>query len=287
MQKYEHGYIYYTKATGAHVIEGAIGAKWIAAGAQNSLLGYPKTDIVSGLKNGGAQQTFASGTIVSSPTTGVRITRGAIGTKWIAAGSQNGVLGYPTSDEIAGAKGGSYQKFERGSVYWSSATGAHLTRGGIGSAWAASGAEKGVFGYPITDEIGGLRNGGAYQKFQGGRIYWSPATGVRLTRGAIGSVWASAGAERGYLGYPITNEVGGLKNGGAYQKFERGSIYWSSTTGARIVIGGIRNAWAATGAERGRLGYPTSGEYAYGGGVRQNFQHGYITYTAKRGITIH
>jgi uncharacterized protein with LGFP repeats len=43
--------------------------------------------------------------------------------------------------------------------------------------WARQGGEAGRLGYPTTDEICG---GGCYQRFQGGTITWSPASGMRV-----------------------------------------------------------------------------------------------------------
>ena len=38
--------------------------------------------------------------------------------------------------------------------------------GAIRSLWAATGFENGGLGYPVTDEVGGLRDGGVYQNYQ-------------------------------------------------------------------------------------------------------------------------
>ncbi|MCF6507207.1 hypothetical protein E9549_07275, partial [Blastococcus sp. MG754426] len=50
----------------------------------------------------------------------------------------------------------------------------------------------------------------------------------------------------------------------------------TSTTGARLVRGAIRDAWAGQGWENGRLGYPTSDPQPVTGGTRQTFQGGYV-----------
>ncbi|MGN8131794.1 LGFP repeat-containing protein, partial [Paenarthrobacter sp. 22069] len=124
----------------------------------------------------------------------------------------------------------------------------------------------------------GLKDGGVFQNYQGGAIIWSPATGAHISIGAIRSLWAATGFENGKLGYPVTNEVGGLKDGGVYQNYQGGAIIWSPATGAHVSLGAIRSIWASTGYESGRLGYPTSDEYATGGdgGVAQNYQGGVI-----------
>jgi L,D-peptidoglycan transpeptidase YkuD (ErfK/YbiS/YcfS/YnhG family) len=200
---------------------------------------------------------------------------GAITAKYARTGGPAGWLGNPASREMTGRRsGGAYQVFRGGSIYWSAAGGAHTIGGAIRSKWAAAGAQNGRLGYPTSDEGRGLRNGGAYQSFQGGRIHWSRATGAHSTRGGILSAWAGSGYERGVLGYPTSEEIGGLKDGGSYQTFQGGIIHWSPATGARITRGAIRTAWAAAGSEHGTLGYPTTNEYAFSGGAAQNFQGG-------------
>ena len=47
--------------------------------------------------------------------------------------------------------------------------------------------------------------------------------------------------------------------------------------------GAIRAKWSSLGWERGRLGYPTTDEYAVAAGRRNGFQHGTITWVAATG----
>jgi uncharacterized protein YkwD len=207
------------------------------------------------------------------------VTQSAIAIK---AASLNGSLGYATGSEVYGLKGGgSYQMYQGGAIIYSPASGARVSKGAIRTTWASTGFENGYLGYPVSDEVGGLRNGGAYQNYQGGSIIWSPKTGARISVGGIRTVWAASGYENGPLGYPTGNEVYGLKNGGVYQMYEGGAILWSPATGGYISKGGIRTLWASTGFENGRLGYPTSNEYVTGpnGSVAQNYQGGKINWS--------
>lgn len=201
------------------------------------------------------------------------------------AASMKGALGKALYNEVTGLRnGGKLQNFERGTVYWSKTSGAAVVTGGILSAWGAKGYENGALGYPITDEIGGLPGKGVYQEFQGGQIYWSSATGARIMQGGVKSKWLATGGVNGTLGYPTSDEIK-IKNGGVYQTFQRGVIYWSSQTGAHISGGGIRSTYKVLGYENGRLGYPTSDEYATNSGMKQDYQGGSITWIRSTGST--
>ena len=198
------------------------------------------------------------------------------------AATYNGSIGAPTSREISGLRsGGSYQCYRLGCILYSPASGAHVTKGAIRGKWAATGFENGALGYPTSDEVSGLRNGGVYQNYQGGSILWSPASGAHPSVGGIRNVWARTGFESGVLGYPVTDEVAGLRDGGVYQNYQGGAIIWSPASGGFVSRGGTRAIWASSGFEGGRLGYPTSNEYAAGpgGAVAQNYQGGVIHWT--------
>jgi hypothetical protein len=111
---------------------------------------------------------------------------------------------------------------------------AFALRGAIGAKWYAIGGSSSRMGNPVGNEFGGLKNGGAAQYFKGGAIVWSPATGAKISVGAIRSAWLSTGATNGKLGYPTTDEYG--VSGGARQDFTGGHITWSSRTGQTDVV---------------------------------------------------
>jgi uncharacterized protein with LGFP repeats len=270
-----------------YISRGAIRTEWLALapvynGAQlpgSSVLGYPAGDEVAGLRDGGVYQLYARGAIVWSPATGAHTSTGAIRTRYSQFGYENGALGYPTTDEAGGLKGGGvYQLYQGGAIVWSPATGAHASLGGIRAEWSHLGYENGTMGYPTGEETGGLWNGGVYQMYQGGAIVWSPATGAHESTGAIRTRYAQLGYETGVLGYPTSDETGGLKGGGVHQLYQGGAVIWSPATGAHESTGPIRTAWQSTGSENGRLGYPTSNIYTVPGGTAQNFQGGKISY---------
>jgi len=106
--------------------------------------------------------------------------------------------------------------------------------------------------------------------------------------GDIRAKWAALGAEHGFLGFPLTDELTTPDGIGRYNHFQGGSIYWTPDTGAHEVHGAIRQAWADKGWERSVLGYPISDEEdAPGGGRQSRFQGGRITWTPAGGAVIH
>jgi hypothetical protein len=337
---YEAGIIYWSPATGARVMtDFDMADRWWELGAEEGPLGYPVQDSRCGLRSGGCTQAFQGGSMYRSDRTQPRVVKGAIRTRWTGTGAEGGPLGYPTTDERCGLRGGGcYQRFQNGSMYWTRTTGARSVRGQMLQYWGDRAWEAGPMGYPVTDMICGLKGGGCYQAFQGGTLYKSGAQPVRLVRGAIGQRYAAAGFETGALGYPLGDEacgaggcrqtfrggdvawspqggahvvwgairdrwyspgvestlgypasaeVCGLSRGGCFQRFLGGSIYWSPGSGAHFVIpGGIYDAWAAQGWERGSLGYPVAAPGGIDGDGGQRFERGRLYWDRRTGRVI-
>jgi uncharacterized protein with LGFP repeats len=334
-QQYERGYLYWTAATGAHLVSGQIWGVYTAAGGP-AVLGAPLTDELPTPDGEGRFNHFANGASVYwTAATGAQLVQGQIRSLWQRSGWESGPLGYPTSGEQAGG-GGRFSTFQGGTVfwtaaagavdvlgplaqewaarggpawaiptgrtqsagaarynafsgdrtlYWSAATGAHVVQGQIRGLYTAKGAATGVLGLPVSDEesaAGGVRS----SRFQNGVVYWSPTGGAWAVEGDIAKKWLRLGGLASGMGLPISNEKPTPSGVGRYNHFANGSsIYWSPTTGAQAVSGQIRARWAATGWERGALGYPTADERptADGRGRYSTFQQGAVLWTASGG----
>jgi hypothetical protein len=79
--------------------------------------------------------------------------------------------------------------------------------------------------------------------------------------GEIRAKYEALGGAAGQLGLPTTNETVTPDNVGRFNHFEHGSIYWTPRTGPMMVRGTVRNRWAASGWERGPLGYPVQDQH--------------------------
>ncbi|WP_326566906.1 PQQ-dependent sugar dehydrogenase [Amycolatopsis rhabdoformis] len=178
--RYNHfsggGSIYYTVATGAHQIGGAIKQKWAAYGWERGL-GYPTTDESVTPDGVGRYNHFTNNmSVYWTPSTGAHEIGGAIRQTWAATGWERG-LGYPTTDETSTPNGAArYNHFTgNASIYWSPSTGSHYVKGEIRKRWAALGWEKSYLGLPTSDEY---RYGTGYRSdFRGGYIVWTPSGG--------------------------------------------------------------------------------------------------------------
>jgi uncharacterized protein with LGFP repeats len=154
---------------------------------------------------------------------------GLIFDKWAQMGGSKSVVGNPTTDELPAARGGRYNEFEHGYIYWHPDFGAHAVYGEIGKKWNEQGRENGV-GYPLTSERAAA-NGGRFNEFQDGKyIYWHPSVGTFFVYGDIGKKWNSMGRERSRLGYPISDEKAVGSAGQRVSYFQGGAIYWNSGT---------------------------------------------------------
>lgn len=274
---FQGGSVYWSPATGAHVVNVPVRDEWAANGWEAGALGYPVADVVCGLRDGGCLQQFQGGRVYWSPASAAAVSRPPVLDVWEKRSSQDGSLGYPVGDAVCGLRdGGCAEPFQNGWLFWSAASGGHAVLGDLGGAWFAAGAQDGRLGYPVGELLCGLRDGGCMQQFQGGRLYWSAASGAASTRGAALVVWERAGAQDGLYGYPVGEVACGLRDGGCAQPFQRAWLFWSPATGGHAVMGDLGGAWLVGGGQAGPLGYPV-GEVLCGlrdGGCLQQFQDG-------------
>ncbi|MFD0483990.1 LGFP repeat-containing protein [Kineococcus sp. GCM10028916] len=167
---------------------------------------------------------------------------------------------------------------------------AHVVRGAIDDYWWAHGGPTGRLGLPTGSEARTEDGSGYSTTFTGGTVFWSPATGARtLAVGYPYGVGLDGTTDDPRPGYP-TDEGGSVHRGdgslvGSWQHFEHGVGYqWMLGTGY-VFDGPIRDVYAATAYENGRLGWLISSPetFAYGfhapndrDSLRQRFEHGAI-----------
>ncbi len=164
---FENGSIYWTAATGAYAIPRDMVAHWGTQGWEGGELGYPVAE-ARGV-DGGFVQEFQGGYVVRTPEGDNHWVRGLIADKYGELNTVQSTLGFPTSDEKL-IRGGAFQEFENGNIYWSPSTGAHVIMyGAIFDAWGEQRWEQGPYGFPTADQTS-IPAGGQIVEFENGTI---------------------------------------------------------------------------------------------------------------------
>jgi hypothetical protein len=156
---------------------------------------------------------------------------GAIEDKYAELGAEGGPLGCPTNDESDAARGGRWEQFQNGYIFWHPNLGAWSVQGAIAQKWTEYGRENGL-GYPLTDETTAPDGVGRFNHFENqASIYWTPATGAHMVMGGIRQKWADLNWET-TVGYPTTDEQD--MPGGRVSHFQHGQISWTQQGGASL-----------------------------------------------------
>src|SRR5262245_58929401 len=101
----------------------------------------------------------------------------AIDEKYAALGGAKSILREPVIAETTTPDGvGRVRHYQGGSIDWHPSAVAHMVRGAIREKWSVLGWERSFLGFPITDETQAPDKKGYFTHFQGGSIYWHPAT---------------------------------------------------------------------------------------------------------------
>jgi uncharacterized protein with LGFP repeats len=301
-QNFPGGKIFFTPATGAHIMTGAILDKYMSLGGPaDSDLGFPTIDEGAGKAPDSRNTTFSASdnpVIFFTPDTGARVVRGPINAAWDKLGGSAGALGVPADDEMYRGDVVT-QKFAGGELSYDRKAKTFTTvppelagqlagveipddpTSAINAARRAAGGPLGPLGaaqgppYQIgADGLG--------QNFAGGKIFYSPATGANVVTGQVLAKYESVGGPQGDLGLPTSNEVdGGLGTESRMSSFaakDQPVIFWTPDYGAVIVRGAMNAAWQKLGGAKGSLGAPMADQSESGDVITQRFSGGVVSW---------
>ncbi|ORB25258.1 LGFP repeat-containing protein [Mycolicibacterium parafortuitum] len=301
-QNFAGGKMFFTPATGAHFMQGAILDKYESLGGPaDGDLGFPKIDEGPGRAPDSRNSTFSAPdnpVIFWTPATGARVVRGAINAAWDKLGGSAGALGVPAEDETYNGAVVT-QKFTNGEISYDSRAKTFTTVppelagqlgdltipddpiAAINAARRAAGGPLGPLGaaegepYEIGDD-------GMGQDFANGAIFYSPDTGANVVTGQVLAKYESVGGPEGDLGFPVTGEEdGGLAPSSRKSEFaapDKPVIFWTPDHGAFIVRGPMNAAWEKLGGATGELGAPVADQDESGNVISQRFSGGVISW---------
>jgi uncharacterized protein with LGFP repeats len=113
IKEFTNGLVIYSPPAGAHVIQAAIKADFVALGGVQGTLGWPLDDMIAIAANGGGyRQVFQGGRLFhAAGATSGYLVKGPILAALIAAGGVPGPIGWPTSPERCSQQGVCSQQF--------------------------------------------------------------------------------------------------------------------------------------------------------------------------------
>jgi len=273
----------------------AIDYRWQLLGGLGSPVGNYDTSrpeaVAVGRDQIGLDQQFLGGHIYWSPDTDAHEVYGYILDRYLSLGGANPngrlELGFPTTGELPAKSPGRYNAFQGGMIYWSPNSGAHEVHGDIFVHWRDLGSEYSPLGFPTTDETPTIDNYGRFNHFEGGSMFWSPATGAHVVWGWIRDLWGNQGWERSAYGYPTTDEIWEQGGDWRFNDFQGGSIYYNDTLArqqqpAMFELNGAigikykETRYLGLGYPTGTRAVPTARRWDGAQGWYQTFQNGAI-----------
>jgi uncharacterized protein with LGFP repeats len=228
----------------------------------------------------------------------------AITAAWKAAGGDHSDLG-PKQGECYVAGPGFAQDFVHGRMFFTPATGPRSMSGAVLDKYEALGGPAASdLGFPTINEVPGLAGPDSrvstFSASDKPVIFWTPAHGAFVVRGAINAAWDKLGSSGGALGVPVGDETydGEL----ATQAFSGGQVSWNRLTkafttvppdlanqlsGLQVTVdptAAINMAWRAAGGPSGALGAKQGDQYPVGtDGLAQNFAGGKVFFSPATG----
>jgi hypothetical protein len=191
-------------------------------------------------------------------------------------GLTGSVLGSPTTPERDAARGGRYRRYDNGSIYWSTDTGARALRGGIDRRYRDLGGTAGPLRYPRTERRSVGDGEGLFVRFQRGSIYHSSDTRAQGVTNRSDGRYRALDGPQGVLGYP-TRSTEGSERGWRVTLFQRGQIHEAPGGGAAALLRPIERHYRALGGVDGSgLGHAVADQRIRSGAQTQRFERGVI-----------
>ena len=267
--------LYARDGVGGGVVRGEILTTYLDGGGPTGPLGFPLASETVAAP--GAYSLFEGGGLFWTAQTGVLRLPEPVTRAWWSRGGMT-KWGRPLAG-VEAVPGGSRVRFERGHALWTASRGPFFVEGAILERYVALGGPD-ALGIPLGDEHD--VPGGRASAFPGAALYWSAAVGPKLVRGSILQHYAALGGPA-RLGLPLGDEED--VPGGRVSRFARGSVYWSPSTPARSVEGGILTHYLRTGGPA-RWGFPRTDEVGIPGGRVSVMERGEVMWSPATGAHV-
>lgn len=206
---------------------------------------------------------------------------GVIADVWNAHGGSSGWIGAPTGNMRGWTSGpGWSQRFTNADIFVKSGQPGHTVTGPIRTEYRLVGEVASGLGWPTTERV--LIAGGAYQDFEGGRIYERNGRAFAIAAPMF-ALHESVGNVFGSYGWPTSRAY--AVPGGSTQTFDRGAAYQSSA--GVFLLDATWNNWLnAAGGTGGPYGIPQSGVTDAGDSTQRVLLSKAVAYRKSSAVTV-
>ena len=302
-QNFAGGKIFFTPATGAHIMTGAILEKYESLGGPaDSDLGFPTIDEGAGRAPDSRNTTFSAAdkpVIFWTPDTGARVVRGPINAAWDKlGGSRDRSACRPRTRRTAATSSRRSSPAARCPTtrrprssprcrpIWPGscrASRSRTTRRRPSTRRGAPPGERWARSAPHRVRRITIGRDGLGQNFAGGKIFYSPETGANVVTGQVLAKYESVGGPEGDLGFPTSNEVdGGLATEQPDEQLRRqgqaGHLLDARLRRGHRARRDERRHGRSSAAPTGALGAPMADQTENGDVITQRFSGGVISW---------
>jgi putative cell wall-binding protein len=178
-QAFEHGWAYWSSATGAFMTSGKVGQSYATLLGPTGVLGYP-TAAQRTEPLGAVSQRFQLGALYTTPLGTIHRVANILLGPYLTEGGPAGWLGFPTDSTNSAPNGGYVEPFDNGRIYRTGETGPVAIPAAIVKAYDAAGGPGGKLGYPIV-AMSTAKDGTNTVQFENGDIAWSSSKAPAVT----------------------------------------------------------------------------------------------------------
>jgi uncharacterized protein with LGFP repeats len=273
-----------------HFYNSLIYAHYIAYGAHNGALGWPRQTENCTLRAGQCFTVYSNGVLGWTASTGVHSLTGDRAAAYLKFGGPTSELGIPVGADqwVDAARGrGVINALSGGTMYTRDGTPTSILTAGsiIGGTYTASGGAAGDLGWPTMSEA---CDSGCRVQFQNGMLAWTQTDGVYRIDAGVFAIYAASGGLSGPYGVPLgpPRPLSGAATAGATQAFKGGIAYLPVSRPATMLAASdpIAVRYAEMGGPIGRLGWPITSSGCQADRCRVEFQNGILDYSNAGGV---
>ena len=248
LQRFQHGSMTWSDATGAQAMVGEFLRRWTELGGA-AKVGYPTSTPTLRCDGAvGCQQVFQSAVMTWSQAAGVHVLFEDFGAQYKDIGGLP-MVGVARVDGDPGAcpTSGCTVRTAYSILVHTPSVGYQAVGGDIASLWERLGGLSSWLGAPTSTQLRCDGAVGCVAPFEHGTITWSARTGAQAMTTAVAARWSALGGLSSGVGLPLETPDQSCVATACAQRFENAVATWSMAQPAQMMSGEIAKLWLKSG----------------------------------------